>query len=60
MLEHFRKQIEQGVKIYHYGLEREPYVISIIQHKDELNSLPRNLEYVRQLTNDWPLFREKE
>ena len=59
MLEHFRNQIEQGVEIYFYGLERpEPHTISIMRHKGGLDSFPKNLEYIRQLTDDWPLFKE--
>ena len=60
MIEHFRNQIEQGSKIYYYVLERGPFDVSIIQHKDGLDSLPKNLEYVRHITDDWPLFKEME
>ena len=59
MLEHFKNQIEQGVEIFFYGLEREePFTISIMSHKDTIDKLPTNLEFVRMLSEDWPLFKE--
>ena len=61
MLEHFKNQIERGDAILFYGVERdEPFSVSIRRHKSELDTFPTNLEYVRQLTQDWPLFREVE
>jgi hypothetical protein len=59
MSEHFKNQIDQGTKVFFYGLEREePFTISIMSHKDSLDSFPTNLEFVRMLSEDWPLFKE--
>lgn len=57
--EHFKNQIEKNVEIFFYGLEREtPFTISIMRHKESLDSFPTNLEFVRMLSEDWPLFKE--
>ena len=57
--EHFKNQIEQNAEMFFYGLERsEPFTISIMRHKGSLDSFPTNLEYIRHLTEDWPLFKE--
>lgn len=61
MIEHFKNQIEQGAEMFFYGLERqEPFTVSIMRHKGSLDSFPANLEYVRHLNDDWPLFKETE
>ena len=61
MKEHFKNQIEQGAEIFFYGLEREePFTISIMSHKDTIDKLPTNLEFIRMLSEDWPLFKEVE
>ena len=59
MKEYFKNQIEQGAEMFFYGLERmEPFTVSIMRHKGSLDSFPTNLEYIRHLTEDWPLFKE--
>lgn len=62
MLEHFRKQIEeqQGDQpMYFYGLEtQEPHTLRIMRHRGTLESFPKNLEYVRHLTDGMPCFKE--
>jgi hypothetical protein len=59
MNEYFKNQIEQGAEMFYYGLQsEEPLTIRLRQHKGSLDSFPTNLEYVRQLSNDWPLFKE--
>ena len=59
MNEHFAKQVEQGAKMFFYGLERpEPHTISIMRHRGSLDTFPTNLEYVRHLTDGMPLFKE--
>ena len=62
MKEHFTKQVEQGAtKMFFYGLERqEPFTVSIMNHKDTLDSFPTNLEFVRMLSDGIPLFKETE
>ena len=60
MKEHFKNQIDRGFEVFFYGLERDPLNISIMRHKGSLEDFPTNLEYVRQLTDDWPLFKEVE
>ena len=57
----FKNQIAQGAEMFFYGLEREtPFTISIMRHKDSIDSFPTNLEFVRMLSEDWPLFKEVE
>ena len=58
--EHFKNQTAQGAtEIFFYGLERQvPFTVSIMRHKDSLDTFPTNLEFVRMLTEDWPLFKE--
>lgn len=61
--EYFKKQIEAGTEIFFYGLEREPeqegsIVASIMRHKGTLDSFPTNLEFVRMMTENTPLFKE--
>jgi len=59
MNEHFKNQIEQGAEMFFYGLERlEPFTISIMRHKGSIDNFPTNLEFVRMLSEDWPLFKE--
>ena len=60
MNEYFKNQIDRGFEVFFYGLERGPLNISIMRHKGSLEDFPTNLEYVRQLTDDWPLFKEVE
>ena len=61
MKEYFKRQIEQGADTFFYGIERqEPFTISMMRHTGSLASFPANLEYVRQLNDDWPLFKEIE
>ena len=60
MLEHFKNQIEREVDIYVYGVQRGQFDVSIRTHKGSLETFPKELEYVRQLTDDWPLFKEKQ
>ena len=62
MKEHFQKQIDSGAtEMFFYGLERaEPFTISIMSHKDTLDSFPGNLEFVRMLAESTPLFKEVE
>lgn len=57
----FKKQIAQGAEMFFYGLERpEPFTVSIMRHKGTLDTFPANLEFVRMLSEDWPLFKETE
>lgn len=57
--EHFKKQVEQGVEMFFYGIQREePFTITIMRHKGSLDDFPTNLEFIRMLSADWPLFKE--
>ena len=58
----FQSQIDKGAtEMFFYGLERpEPFTVSIMSHKDTLDSFPTNLEFVKMLAESTPLFREVE
>ena len=57
MNEHFKQQIEQGATDqFFYAIEREGN-LTIQRHRGTLDTIP-NLEYVRQLTDGVPLFKE--
>jgi len=57
--QHFKNQIEQNAKMFFYGIEHEtPFTVSIMRHKGSLDSFPTNLEFIRMLSEDWPLFKE--
>ena len=57
MKEHFSKQVEQGATDqFFYAIEREGN-LTIQRHRGTLDTIP-NLEYVRQLTDGVPLFKE--
>jgi hypothetical protein len=64
--EHFTKQIEQGAtEMFFYGLESgygpiENMKINITNHKGALDTFPTNLEFVRMLSENMPLFKEIE
>ena len=64
--EHFTKQIEQGAtEMFWYGLEAgsdlvENIKINITNHKGALDTFPTNLEFVRMLSENVPLFKEIE
>ena len=57
--EHFTKQIEQGAtEMFFYALENSDQTkISVKSHKGTLDTFP-NLEYIRQLSDGVPLFKE--
>jgi hypothetical protein len=63
---HFTKQIEQGAtEMFFYGLETgsgsiENMKINITNHKGTLDTFPTNLEFVRMLSENVPLFKEIE
>lgn len=58
----FKNQIASGAtEMFFYGLERqEPHTISIMRHKGTLDLFPTNLEFVRMLAENTPLFKETE
>jgi hypothetical protein len=57
--EYFKNQIEKNVEMFFYGIEREePFTVSIMRHKGSLDDFPTNLEFIRMLSEDWPLFKE--
>jgi len=64
--EHFTKQIEQGAtEMFCYGLESgsgpvKNIKINITNHKGALDTFPTNLEFVRMLSENVPLFKEIE
>ena len=64
--EHFTKQIEQGAtEMFWYGLETGSYLvenmkINITNHKGALDTFPTNLEFIRMLSENVPLFKEVE
>jgi hypothetical protein len=61
MKEHFKNQIDKGATDrFYYGLEFDnPHEIRMFQHKGTIDTFPE-LEYVRHLTPDWPLFKDKQ
>jgi len=64
MKEYFKDQIESGDDVLFYGLETYTEEskfpnIEIKSHKGTLDTFP-NLEYVRTLSNNMPLFRESK
>lgn len=60
MTQYFQRQIDDGAtEMFFYGLERkEPFTVSIMNHKSALDSFPTNLEFIRMLSESIPLFRE--
>lgn len=66
MNENFKKQIEGGAtEMFFYGIETpaekvEDIHIDIKSHKGTLETFPTNLEFVRMLSENTPLFRKKE
>jgi hypothetical protein len=57
MNEYFKSQLEQGATDqFFYAIEREGN-LTIQRHRGTLDTIP-NLEYVRQLTDGVPLFKE--
>ena len=64
--EHFTKQIEQGAtEMFWYGLEEgsnlvENIKINITNHKGTLDTFPTNLEFIRMMSENVPLFKEVE
>jgi len=66
MNEHFKNQIEQGAtETFWYGLEAGSYLvgeikINITTHKGALDTFPTNLEFIRMLSENVPLFKEVE
>jgi len=65
MKEHFAKQLEQGAtEMFFYGIETVAqdlveHKIQIKSHKGTLDSFP-DLVYVRHMTDNMPLFRERQ
>ena len=65
MKEHFKKQLEQGTtEMFFYGIETVDQnlvesKIKIKSHKGTLDSFP-DLVYVRHMTDNMPLFRERQ
>ena len=65
MKEHFVKQLEQGAtEMFFYGIETivqdlVEIKIKIKSHKGTLDTFP-DLEYVRHMTENIPLFRERQ
>jgi hypothetical protein len=59
MREYFKKQIEHGAEeVFFYALANEDEsVLSVKGHRGTLDTFPQ-LEYVRQLTDGTPLFKE--
>ena len=66
MNEHFKNQIEQGsTEMFFYGLEAgsdlvENIKINITNHKGTLDTFPTNLEFIRMMSANVPLFKEVE
>ena len=63
--EHFKNQIEQGAtKTFWYGLETGSYPVEIkinlTTHKGALDTFPTNLEFIRMMSENVPLFKEVE
>ena len=64
--EHFKNQIEQGAtKTFWYGLETGSYPVENIKinlttHKGALDTFPTNLEFIRMMSENVPLFKEVE
>ena len=61
MKEHFKKQAEQGAaKMFFYAIENADQTrMAIRTHKGTLDSFP-NLEYIRNLSEGIPLFKEPQ
>ena len=65
MNEHFKNQIEQGAtETFWYGLETGSYPVEIkinlTTHKGALDTFPTNLEFIRMMSENVPLFKEVE
>ena len=60
MTQYFQRQIDSGAtEMFFYGLERkEPFTVSVMNHKGALDSFPTNLEFIRMLSESIPLFKE--
>ena len=59
MKEYFEEQNNQGATIFFYALEkRQENSIEIKNYKGDLDDFP-TLEYVRDLANGIPLFKDK-
>ena len=62
--EYFKNQIEQGAtEMFWYGLETGSYPvenikINITNHKGALDTFPTNLEFIRMMSENVPLFKE--
>jgi hypothetical protein len=61
MKDYFKNQLDQGAReMFFYGLESHDQTqIDIKSHKGTLDTFPK-LEYVRQLSEGIPLFKEPQ
>jgi hypothetical protein len=65
MREYFKEQIDTGATVLFYGIENqaedEPSRTIIVLHSEKLDNVDNmsNLEYIRNLANNVPLFKKK-